>query len=338
MGMRTRIGAAVLLACAACGPNSVAEAEAKRDVAWLEKNGSPEAMAALGRLADADPRAEAFLSARAPDDPHVYHAAWEATERGAAWGPKVLKAALESDRAHAEQAAAAMKRGSPALLPLADDLVTSLSRGEATDRTSPTAGLLASLGAAGQPAVQRALSDGRARAPLCRAMTAPETTPETRATLLEVPPESRDSDACLDAVLALAQKDDAVLDWAGRSGEVGVLRTLSKNDLLSCERTARMWRVALEQRPATDSPTIAAPLAAAIFRCAREIDPVVARGARDPKWATLIAGAVDPFAPRMLEMRATCAELADVRRAKTLSAVQRERLSDALAHGCRGRP
>src|SRR5262249_36718442 len=41
----------------ACGPRSVAEAEAKQDVNWLSQNASGDSVAALGRLADHNPQA-----------------------------------------------------------------------------------------------------------------------------------------------------------------------------------------------------------------------------------------------------------------------------------------
>ena len=51
-------------AVSACKAKTTGEAEANRDVSWLADNASPEAMAALGRLADSDPRAVAVLEKR----------------------------------------------------------------------------------------------------------------------------------------------------------------------------------------------------------------------------------------------------------------------------------
>src|SRR4051812_22301919 len=76
MGVRDRapLVASVLLAIAAivavsaCKPKTTTEAEANRDVTWLADEGSPQAMAALGRLADSDPRAVAALEKRSSID------------------------------------------------------------------------------------------------------------------------------------------------------------------------------------------------------------------------------------------------------------------------------
>src|SRR5205823_12588762 len=80
-----------VLGLASCKPTSVADAENKGNVEWLAENGSPEAVAALGRLADKDTKAANWMESHAGMDPGVYIAAWEATERGAAWGPSTLK-------------------------------------------------------------------------------------------------------------------------------------------------------------------------------------------------------------------------------------------------------
>jgi len=53
------------VAFASCKPKTVGQAEADRDVKTLSENASPEAIAALGRLADTDTKALAALEARA---------------------------------------------------------------------------------------------------------------------------------------------------------------------------------------------------------------------------------------------------------------------------------
>jgi len=66
----------------------VSEAEDRDDVAWLAANASPEALQALGQVADKDPAAQKALSERATsnNDVNVYLAAWAAVLRNAPWG------------------------------------------------------------------------------------------------------------------------------------------------------------------------------------------------------------------------------------------------------------
>jgi hypothetical protein len=63
---------ALLAGLAGCKPATVSEAEAKGDVAWLSTNSSPEAIAALGRLADKNPKAVTVHGSKAASDVNVY--------------------------------------------------------------------------------------------------------------------------------------------------------------------------------------------------------------------------------------------------------------------------
>ena len=95
-----------------CRPASVSEAEAKGDVGWLDSDGSADAVAALGRLADKDQRAESLLRARAKFDVNAFIAAWGAIHRNAAWGADLLRGGLQ-DPMRAEVAASPMGRCFP---------------------------------------------------------------------------------------------------------------------------------------------------------------------------------------------------------------------------------
>src|SRR6516165_680550 len=112
---------ALLLLLAGCKPSTVAEAEARGNIAWLEQNGSPEAVAALGRLADADPKAFTALQARAEFEVQPYKAAWAAVVRSAPWGAALLRAGLADPR-RADAAASAMHKHDPHLAPFVPDL------------------------------------------------------------------------------------------------------------------------------------------------------------------------------------------------------------------------
>jgi hypothetical protein len=70
-------------AVSACAPTTVEQAERKGDVAWLDQNRTPDAIAALGRLADTKPDAVAALEGRSAVDAHAFQAAWSALDRGA---------------------------------------------------------------------------------------------------------------------------------------------------------------------------------------------------------------------------------------------------------------
>jgi hypothetical protein len=109
-----------------CAQRTVGDAERDGDVAWLDANGSQEAVAALGRLADNSPKAVDMLNARASRDVAAYVAAWNATVRGAAWGPPLLKTGL-GDPARAEEAASVMGRKDGHLLPFLPELEAALA-------------------------------------------------------------------------------------------------------------------------------------------------------------------------------------------------------------------
>src|SRR5687768_14565840 len=99
-----------------CKTKSVAEAEVKRDIPWLAEQGTPEAIGALGRLADTDARALAALEARASTDVNTYIAAWGAVTRNAPWGSTFLRSAL-ADPVRAEMASTALPRRDARLIP-----------------------------------------------------------------------------------------------------------------------------------------------------------------------------------------------------------------------------
>src|SRR5690348_6224841 len=84
----------LLFFTAACDPKTATEAEGRKDIAWLASNPTGESIAALGRLADSDPRAVTALEARAGQDVNVHIAAWGAVTRNAPWGTTLLKASL----------------------------------------------------------------------------------------------------------------------------------------------------------------------------------------------------------------------------------------------------
>ena len=99
-----------------------------------------------------------------------------------------------------------------------------------------------------------------------------------------------------------------------------------------------MWADALANRPAPQYGALTVPLGAAVKRCPQTMDGVLADALRaKPESHAAVVGALDPFSGDDAQLAATCAALPLVQRGRA-SAIIRERASDALAHGCKGRP
>lgn len=323
---------ALLLLLGACRPTTVAEAETKRDARWLEENGSPEAVAALGRLADKDAKAAAWLQAHATDDSSVYIAAWEATERGAPWGPGVLRSAL-TDPVRAEIAASAMKRKSPALTPFLPDLDAAVGRVQGS-RASTVASLLASMSGPAEPVIERLLLGAATRGAMCRGVASAESSDAARVVLMRVPAEARDDGGCLEAVTQLGATDPKVFDWLAESSEVGLLRSVGKSTGMPCPKLVELWTAVFDKRPAKDAPGLAIPLGAGLERCAPALDAMLAARLDQGDKATIVVEAVDPYKASTHDLKATCAALARAGRNRKLARRTQERAQDAVAHGC----
>ena len=201
-----------LLAVSSCKPKTVGDAEANHDIQWLADDGSPQAVAALGRLADKDPKAVSALEKRATIDVNAYIAAWEAVTRNAPWGTTFLKAAL-SDPTRADVAATALPRRDPRLIPFVPDLEGAVVRLSAGHRGSVVAGVLASIGPAAHAHVERRLMDPKTRGAMCDGVGLPEASGDAKSLVLAVPAEGRDHASCVDVVLTMAATENVVLDW-----------------------------------------------------------------------------------------------------------------------------
>ncbi|HEY2514249.1 MAG TPA: hypothetical protein VGI39_25455, partial [Polyangiaceae bacterium] len=175
----------VMLA-AGCKPSSVAEAEAKGDVNWLDNDGSPSALEALGRLADHDPAAASALERRAKFAVSAYIAAWEGVKRGAKWGGDILHAGLQ-DPARAELAASAIDGRDVAVVPFLPDVEASLTRLAAGGMVTTLAAVLASAGPAAHDAVNRRLADKATRGVMCGGLAVSTASEDAKALLRSVP-------------------------------------------------------------------------------------------------------------------------------------------------------
>ncbi len=333
--MRVATGCALLVAAAltaGCGPKTVAEAEKKGNVKWLADEGSPSAVAALGRLADDKPAALAALEARG-NDLQVYVAAWTAVERGSEWGPTVLKNAL-SDAERADLAATALPRGDARLVTFLPDLENGVLRLSPSTRAGTLAAVIASAGPPARQTVERRLADPKTRGAMCDGLRSEASTSDAKSALLAVSPALRDHPSCVNAVVEMAKAHDNVLSWVATAAEPGLVNAAAGGDM-PCPRVAAMFREALAQRPKPALAAFSVPLSGAIRRCTRMMDDITSEALeRAPSSRACVLQAIDPFGVELMEMPKTCAAL----RSGWLGAespLHRERAEDALARGCR---
>jgi hypothetical protein len=324
---------ASILGLAGCKPSSIHDAEAKRDVPWLVDEASPQAIAALGRLADSDAKALSFLERRAATDVNVYIAAGEATTRGQAWGTTLLRSAL-ADPTRADVAATVMPRRDPRLAPFIPDLEGAVVRLSAGHRGSVVAGVLASAGPLAHAHVERRLVDPKTRGAMCDGIGLPEASGDAKSLVLAVAPAARDHASCVDMVLTMAGTEDVVLDWLALSAEPGLVGAAAKSRL-ACARLGVIWEKGLVERAPETHGALAVPLQLSLRRCAVALDPIVANLlARAPRSRACIMQAIDAYSTELADLKLTCKAL----RSGWVSVESpriRERAQDALSHGCR---
>ncbi len=270
--------AALAAAAVSCKPASVAEAETKGDVAWLDLEGvSRSSRRAIGRLADKEPEGVTVLQGRAKFDVTAYIAAWGGVKRGAKWGSDLLHAGLQ-DPARAEVAASAVDGKDPLVDPFLADVETSMGRLAASGATSTLAAVLAAAGPPAHDAVVRRLADKVTRGAMCGGIAVGTGSGDARAALRAVPPEARPaSDAtCVGAVTMLAATDDATLKWLAGEAEPGLLGAASRQTTLDCPRLQRLWADALVARGAEQGGALTVALSNATRRCPAVLDGVLA--------------------------------------------------------------
>jgi hypothetical protein len=317
---------------AACKPRSTAEAERKHDITWLAESGTPESVAALGRIADTDPKAVTALDARASHDVNVYIAAWTAVTRNGAWGTTFLKSAL-ADPTRAEMAASALPRRDPRLAPFVNELDGAVVRLSAGRRGSVVAGILASMGPPAHAVVEKRLLDAKTRGSMCDGIALPEASGDAKSTLLAVPAEGRDHPACVGAVLAMASNEDPVLDWLAARAEPGLLSAVAKSDM-PCARLVNVWKRGLTERAPETHAALTVPLQLSLRRCAVVLDPILGDLlTKAPGSRACIVQAIDPYGAELRDLKATCKALG-AGWANGEHPRVRERAHDALNHGC----
>jgi hypothetical protein len=331
------VAALSVLGAAGCKPTSVSDAEAKGDVGWLDAEGSPSAIEAIGRIADKEAEAVTVLQGRAKFDVSAYIAAWGGVKRGAKWASDLLHTGLQ-DPSRAEVAASAVEGKDPLIEPFLADVEAAMTRLAATGATSTLAAVLAAAGSPAHDAVVRRLADKVTRGAMCGGISVGTGSPDARATLRSVPATSRDDQTCVGAVTTLAASDDATLSWLAQQAEPGLLGAAGRLTTLDCPRLQRLWTAALAARGVAQAGALTVALANAVKRCPAEMDGVIA-GAIKTKSESLSAaiGAIDPFSPEDRELRATCASLPLVAQMRA-TPILKERATDAIAHGCKGEP
>jgi hypothetical protein len=323
-----------LLALASCTPSSVGEAERKGDVVWLDQNGTPDAVAALGRLADTKPAARTALETRSAFDANAFRASWDAIVRGSDWGTTMLRAGL-ADPKRADLAASAVDKHDARLVSFTADLEQAIERLSASLQNLNVASALAAIGPPARAALMRRLSDATTRGAMCRGISSADASPDARAALLEAPVSARDSANCVDAVVAVAAQDDVALAWLAEKGEPGLLGAAGKEERMPCARLHVAWAKALVTRPAEGASALTVPLGYAVKRCTAEMDGVLADAiAHQPATHPVVIQAIDPFEGYGGGLHATCAALPMVEGGRD-SALVKERARDALNHGCK---
>jgi hypothetical protein len=327
--------ATVVTAVAGCDPSTVADAEARGKAKWLDTQGSPEAVAALGRLADKDPEAAQLLEARSKFDVNAMVAAWSGVKRSQAWATNLLKAGL-ADSKRTEFAASSMARQDPLLVPFVPDLEAALARQTSGGPAASLGTLLASVGPAAHAAIVKRLADGATRTAMCTGIGTSDASADARTLLISVPPTSRDSSSCVDTTIALAAASDATLAWLGGQAEPGLLTAAANAPAFPCARLHVAWTHALSERPPEQQGALTVPLSAAIKRCSQQLDGVLADSLRTGTWNNLVVQSLAPYAVQDATLTATCAGLPHID-TKGMSSVLKERQGDILAYGCRGR-
>ena len=295
-----------------CTPTSVGEAERKKSVGWLESNGSPEAIAALGRIADDDKDAQDALAriARTTESSKVHTdgggsaldvnlAAWGGVERNASWAIAMTKSAL-ADKLRMDEMASAMKRGAPQLGAFVNDLDAALSAGCGI---SCGAALTSIDSAAATSAVQKRLADNATRDAVCFGAGTAEATKGARDVFMKEPPTSRDAVQCGPAAVAMATRDDAALAWLAQNAEPGLLRGVSS---MPCARQVMVWTKVLTSRDHGTFGALSRALEDSVQKCPAELDATIAGAlGTDADSQTLVLASLGSSNAHELKM--TCA-------------------------------
>ncbi len=298
----------------------MSDAEKKGNVSWLAKNGSGEAVAALGRLADEDKSAQKALESIAQRTENgktldggagavdVYLAVWSAVDRKQVWADATMKSAL-ADSARMEDAASGIKPGSPEVAAFVPELEAAITRG--CGRCSSA--LASASGAAAEAAMERRLADGNTRESMCQGLGSDAASKGARGVFMRASVAARDARACAGAAARMAARDDNALAWLGQTAEPGLVRAAGESDAFPCDRLARVWSTVVTARDCSSYAALALPLQAAVKRCPKELDATLATAlAADVQSQTLAVMAIEPTDASKTTLARTCAAIGNV--------------------------
>jgi len=294
----------------ACTPTSVVDAEKKKNVAWLEANGSPEAVAALGRLADDDQDAQSALAAlakatvgKATTDAgagalDVELAVWGGVERNASWAITMTKREL-ADPNRKQDMASAMKHGDVQIAAFIPDLEAAMPNG-----CDACGGALASIdGPNVTSAIARRLADGETRKSMCIGISASDSSGGARDAFMRAPVSSRDADVCTVTAARIASRDDAALSWLAKTAEPGLVRNLGE---MKCDRQVKLWSTLLTSRDHATFGALPRALEDSVRACPKDLDATLAGAlGADVDSATLVLSALGSSNAR--DLKQTCA-------------------------------
>jgi hypothetical protein len=295
-----------------CTPTNVADAEKKKNVGWLETNGSPEAIAALGRLADDDKAAQDALAniSKGTESSQVHTdgggsaldvnlAVWGGVERNASWATAMTKTLL-ADKARMDEMASAIKRGAPALKAFVPDLDAALSNGCGI---SCGAALASVDDPAATTAITKRIEDSKTRDPVCFGIGTAEATKAARDVFMKEPMTARDAIQCGGAAVAMATRDDGALAWLAQTAEPGLLRGVHT---MPCARQVPLWTKVFTSRDHATFGALIGSLEDSVQKCPKELDATLAGAlGTDVDTQTLVLASLGSSNVRELKM--TCA-------------------------------
>jgi hypothetical protein len=313
------VGSATIAAAIACGPKDVHDAEARGDVAFLEKSSAAESTAALGRLAAKDPKALALVDARAREgDVNAYIAAWQGHTRGESWPAPLF-----------------LPRKDPKTIEFLPDLEAAMGRAPSPSDAARLAALLTSFGAPSKAVVLRALAKPKSRTAMCQALASPDASPEALAAFRGAPPEHRDDVECASLAAKRSETDDDMATWLGQEAESGLLVAASKRGL-PCPRATFVWEKALAARPLEAHAPLTGELTSTIVRCADTMDAALPKTMATSEAARAwVVAALDPDDRNLTRLPKTCVAMKAVAAGGPGTSVRtRERARDTVARGC----
>jgi len=309
----------------ACTPSSVSDAEKKGDVSWLEHEGSSESVAALGRLADEDKSAQRALESIAKRSENgqtveggagevdVYLAVWAAVERKQAWATAMMKSALASTTRD-DDAASAIKLGSPELAGFVPELEAAIERGCGRCALA----LASASGPPAEAAMTRLLAGKGTRDAMCAGIGGDQASKGAHAVFMRAPVASRDAASCPGAAARMANHDDVALAWLGQTAEPGLVRTAGASEAISCPKLARVWSEVFTTRDRATYVSLETAMKDAVGRCPKDLDGALAVAlAGDADSQALAVSGMTPTDTNKATFPRACAVIGDVARGTT---------------------